>query len=97
MTARHGTYQEPIAVASVSPSMGGGVVAAVVPRAVELLFCNAVSVCAPLEARCVAAAQPAIQGRAFISAYKKTHTCMCFSTLRNGREAVASISTVYGG
>ena len=23
--------------------------------------------------------------------YKKTHTCMCFSTLRNGRKAVASI------
>lgn len=32
-----------------------------------------------------------------IRPYKKTRTCMCFCTLRNGREAVASISTAYGG
>lgn len=32
-----------------------------------------------------------------IRPYKKTHTCMCFCTLRNGREAVASIWTAYGG
>ncbi len=72
-------------------------VAATVPRAVELLFCNAVSACAPLETRCVAADSRQSSTRALISAYKKTHTCMCFSTLRNGREGVASISTVYGG
>jgi hypothetical protein len=77
--------------------MGSGVVAAVVPWAVELLFRNVASVCAPLEAAASLQYSRQSRAQAFISAYKKTHKCMCFSTLRNGREAVASISTVYGG
>ena len=44
--------------------------------------------------RCSTAGNP---GPSVHFGLQKTHTCMCFSTLRNGREAVASISTVYGG
>lgn len=29
--------------------------------------------------------------------YKKTHACVCFSTLRDVRNAVASARTAYGG
>jgi hypothetical protein len=48
--------------------------------------------------RCSAAALPAAQDAiAILGPYKKTHACVCFSTLRDVRNAVASARTAYGG